>query len=52
MERYLIIIGLLLNSAYIIVNRYIRELPNWVAIPVLLICISLMITGAFLTKGA
>lgn len=51
MERYLLIIGILLNCGYIVVNRYIKHLPDWVAIPILLISIALMITGAFLTKG-
>ena len=50
MERYLIAAGLVLNSLVIVVNRFIKEIPDWIAIPLLVIGIALMITGAFLMK--
>ena len=45
MGKYLIIIGLLINSSYLIINRFVRKFPNWAAIPVLLLGVVLMITG-------
>ena len=48
MERYLIIIGLLINVAYMLINRFIYKLPDWAAIPVLLLGIGLILTGAYL----
>ena len=50
MERYLIVIGLLINSGYMIINRFVHKFPNWAAIPVMLLGIGLMLTGLILTK--
>ena len=49
MEKYLIIIGLLINSAYMIINRFSYKFPNWAAIPILLLGVVLMLTGLILT---
>lgn len=50
MERYLIAIGMLLNSVLIVINRFVKELPDWIAIPAYLVGIVLIIAGAYLTK--
>lgn len=46
----LLIIGLLINCTYVCVNRFWKPLPNWLAIPILLLGIALMLAGAFITK--
>lgn len=48
MGKYLLMAGLLINMVYILVNRFVKQLPDWLAIPVLLIGIALMIAGLFL----
>lgn len=48
MGKYLIMVGLLINMAYILINRFVKTLPDWIAIPGLLIGIALMIAGLFL----
>lgn len=50
MERYLIPIGLILNSLLMIVNRW-KRLPDWLYLPGLLLGIGLIIAGAFLTRA-
>ena len=39
------IIGLLLYVAYSITDRFITPLPDWIAIPVMLIAVVLIIVG-------
>ena len=46
----LLIIGLLINCTYVCVNRFWKRLPNYIAIPILLLGIALMLTGSFLSK--
>ena len=43
--NYLLIAGILLNSALIVINRFIYRLPSWLQIPLLLTGIALMIAG-------
>ena len=47
-----LIAGILLNTILIIVNRFIKQLPNCVQIPLLLVGIGLMIAGILLMKKA
>lgn len=44
-------IGLLIFLAYIIANRFIVELSDWVAIPILLIAIILIVIGGLKSKN-
>jgi len=44
-------IGLLVFLAYTIVNRFITPLSDWIAIPVLLIAIALIIVGGLKNKN-
>lgn len=50
MNNGFLIAGVLLNTVLIIVNRFVKHLPNCVQIPLLLVGIGLMITGLILTK--
>ena len=43
--NYFLVAGILLNSVLIVVNRFVKRLPNCVQIPLLLLGIGLMITG-------
>ncbi|MGN0755139.1 MAG: hypothetical protein ACI4ME_11855 [Aristaeellaceae bacterium] len=43
--NYLIAIGLLVNGACIVINRFVRKLPNKVAIPAYLVGIALILLG-------
>ena len=43
--NWCLIIGILLNSALIVVNRFIRKLPNKVQIPLLILGIVLLVIG-------
>ena len=52
MDNIFLIAGILLNTILIIVNRFIKQLPNRVQIPLLLIGIGLMIAGLITTKSA
>lgn len=45
MENYLLIAGILLNSALIVINRFVYRLPNWIQIPLLLVGIGLILAG-------
>ena len=42
--------GLLFNCALILINRYLKHLPDWLYIPCMILAIAAMIAGAFLTK--
>lgn len=46
--NYLLLIGILINCVYMLVNRFWKRLPNYVAIPILLLGIGMMLAGAFL----
>ena len=50
MNNGFLIAGVLLNTVLIIVNRFVKQLPNCVQIPLLLVGIALMIIGLILTK--
>ncbi len=45
MDNYFLIVGVLLNTVLIVVNRFIYRLPNRIQIPLLLLGIGLMILG-------
>ena len=42
--------GLLFNCVLILINRYLKHLPDWLYIPCMILAIAAMIAGAFLTK--
>ena len=42
--------GLLFNCTLILINRYLKHLPDWLYIPCMILAIAAMIAGAFLTK--
>lgn len=50
MGKYLLIAGVLLNSALLIINRFVKRMPNGVQIPLLLIGIGLILTGFLIMK--
>lgn len=50
--NYLIIAGLLFNSALITVNRFVKHLPDWIYLPGLILGICLMIAGAIQMRAA
>lgn len=43
--NFFLIAGILLNTTLIVINRFIKRLPNCVQIPLLLLGIGLMIVG-------
>ena len=43
--NYFLIAGILLNSVLIIVNRFVKRLPDGVQIPLLLLGIGLIVAG-------
>ena len=45
-----LIAGILLNSALIVINRFVYRLPNWLQIPLLLVGIGLILAGFLLGK--
>lgn len=51
MEQYLIPAGLVLNSLLIVINRFVKHLPDWVYLPGLILGIGLIIAGAVMTRG-
>ena len=50
MDKYLLIAGVLLNSALILINRFVKRLPNGVQIPLLLAGIGLILSGFLIMK--
>lgn len=50
MGKYLVIIGLLMNSALIVINRFIKRLPDALQLPLMILGIIMMFAGAILTK--
>ncbi len=51
MEQYLIPAGLLLNSALMVVNRFVKRLPDWLHLGGMVIGVALIIAGALMTKN-
>ena len=53
MEQYLIPIGLLLNSALMVVNRFFKELPHWLYLSGLILgCVLIIIGCAMKFRGS
>lgn len=50
MGNWLLIAGVLLNSALIVINRFIHRLTDWVQIPLLLVGIGLIAAGAVMMR--
>ena len=50
MGNYFLIAGLLLNSTLIVINRFVKRLPDWLQIPLLLVGIGLIITGGLMMR--
>ena len=48
--NYFLIAGILLNSALIVVNRFVKRPPNRMQIPLLLLGIGLIAAGLIMTK--
>lgn len=48
--NYFLIAGILLNSALIVINRFICRLPDWLQIPLLLVGIGLILTGMVMMR--
>ena len=51
MGKYLLIAGVLLNSALIVINRFVRRLPGWLQIPLLLVGIGLILAGFVMMRN-
>lgn len=49
--NYLIIIGLLFNSAVILANRYWKQFPNKIYLPCLIAGVACIIAGALIMKA-
>ena len=47
----LTLIGLLFNCVLILMNRYVKHLPDWLYIPCMILAIAAMIAGAFIRKA-
>lgn len=45
MNHYLTMSGILLNTALIVINRFVYKLPDKIQIPLCLVAIGLMIAG-------
>ena len=50
MGKYLLIAGLLLNSGLITVNRFVKKLPDWLYLPLLIAGALAMLAGMILIK--
>lgn len=50
MGNYLLAAGLLLNSALIVINRFIYRLPDKIQIPLLILGIGLIISGGLMMR--
>lgn len=51
MNHYLLMSGIILNTAVIVINRFIYKLPNWLSIPLLLVAVGLILAGMLTSKG-
>jgi len=47
----LTIAGLLFNCVLILINRYVKHLPDWLYISCMLLAITAMIAGAFIGRA-
>ena len=47
----LLLFGLLFNMALLLINRYVKHLPDWLYIPCMLLAIAAMIAGAFIGRA-
>lgn len=50
MDHYFLISGVLLNTVLIVINRFIKRLPNAVQIPLLLVGITLILGGIVMMR--
>ncbi len=50
MGNYLLAAGILLNSALIVINRFVKKLPDYIQLPLLLVGIGLIIAGAVMMR--
>ena len=50
MGKYFLIAGVLLNSALIIINRFVRRLPDAVQFPLLILAMGLIVAGFLLLR--
>lgn len=50
MGKYFLNAGILLNTALIVINRFVRRLPDTVQIPLLILGIGLILTGFILLR--
>ena len=50
MDNYFLISGVLLNTVLIVINRFIKRLPNAVQIPLLLVGIALILGGIVMMR--
>ena len=50
MGKYFLNAGILLNVALIVINRFVRRLPDAVQIPLLILGIGLIFTGFILLR--
>jgi hypothetical protein len=47
----LTLFGLLFNCVLILMNRYVKHLPDWLYISCMILAIAAMIAGAFIRKA-
>ena len=45
----LLLLGILCNSALIVINRFVKKLPDWIYISGQVVCILAMIAGLICT---
>jgi hypothetical protein len=45
------VIGMLILAAYIIINRFVVQLPDWIAFPVLAIAAALLVFSIIKSKN-
>ena len=45
-----IIIGIILGASVIVTDRYIRHLPNWLAVVLYMIAVALIIAGMIVSR--
>lgn len=50
MDNYFLIAGVLLNTVLILINRFVKRLPNWLQIPLLLLGIGLILAGMVMMR--
>lgn len=50
MGNYLLAAGLVCNAALMVINRYVKPLPDWMYLPGMVLGIVLVITGGLMLK--